>query len=230
MKKNKFTLIELLIVIAIIAILASMLLPALNKAKASASRIACASNLKQIGLGFHQYSNDYSEYIPPIAANAQGSFWDYWRYCIAPYIGISDSDYNSDNAKFNSKFLFCPASSDAARKVSLGMNQKLAYGLTNSPTNDYIRHPFKISKIPNATDKILASDGYYNSGDYDNYYSNLSAFGSAAQTVQVVWLHPASSANFVFIDGHVASQRLSARTPYGIAGSWRAAFIGLYKN
>ncbi len=69
-KEKGFTLIELLIVIAIIGILAGILLPALSRARESGRRTACASNLKQIGLGLIMYSNENAETFPVFHANA----------------------------------------------------------------------------------------------------------------------------------------------------------------
>ncbi len=82
--RKYFTLIELLIVIAIIAILAAMLLPALANAKAAAKRITCLNNLKQIGFGFASYINDNDGFILLQQNSSEPDVWTgfYWTNWI----------------------------------------------------------------------------------------------------------------------------------------------------
>src|SRR3546814_2657816 len=81
-RQKGFTLIELLVVIAIISILAAILFPVFARARENARRTSCQSNMKQLGLAFMQYTQDYDEWLP---LNTNANPWD---TCIAPYSGI----------------------------------------------------------------------------------------------------------------------------------------------
>src|SRR5690242_8264646 len=86
-----FTLVELLVVIGIIGLLLAILLPALNKARATASTIKCASNLRQMGMAFNMYSSEYKGLMPyptttfPDSGVGKGENY-LWYNCVDKYL------------------------------------------------------------------------------------------------------------------------------------------------
>jgi len=100
--RKGFTLIELLVVISIISIIASILLPVFSRARESARRASCLSNLKQIGLATMMYSQDFDEFLPMAGRPAKISN----RYNVYPW-PISLRPYIK-----NDQVLICPSDSD----------------------------------------------------------------------------------------------------------------------
>ena len=105
-----FTLIELLVVIAIIGILAGILLPVLSRARESARKTQCMSNIKQIGMGLIMYANENSELFPSDTAYAGAS-------PAMRGLNLLYDTYISDNRVFN-----CPSDTQVDAQSNAGMS------------------------------------------------------------------------------------------------------------
>lgn len=101
----RFTLIGLLVVIAIIAILAAMLLPALSRARDTALKVKCTANLKQIGLGVSMYANDNNNWLLPSVQKKNGENW-FWHWSIAEYLNLQKKDFT--DIYYTKTVLCCP--------------------------------------------------------------------------------------------------------------------------
>jgi len=187
---SAFTLLEVLIVIAIIAILAAMLMPALSAAREKARASVCMSNLKQIGMGLFMYVQDHNGYLPPYYAGPGKAWYDYGSnsYFARQYLGLSATSPKKGG------LLDCPS-------ATLGWaggyyeNAYMDYGI-NQHISEYSTL-CRLDKISNPSKKIAFCDAHrYHVGN-----SPILWPGSYWKD-RVNWDH-SGGANFLFCDGHV---------------------------
>jgi prepilin-type N-terminal cleavage/methylation domain-containing protein/prepilin-type processing-associated H-X9-DG protein len=200
-----FTLIELLVVIAIIAILASILFPVFGRARENARRASCQSNLKQIGLGILQYTQDYDERLPLSAdgntaapAGGLGALggWNYYTTFGATN-AVFDMSKSSLMPYLKSTQIFvCP--SDTKGKASGNSYAANACVFGTTATNGL--KPGKSLAAFDETAKwmLLGEEG----DPTDNDPSTDDAYYSLPSNNKLTARHLGGS-NLTFLDGHV---------------------------
>jgi prepilin-type N-terminal cleavage/methylation domain-containing protein/prepilin-type processing-associated H-X9-DG protein len=146
MKKSGFTLIELLVVISIIAILIAILLPALSRARESASMIACASKIRQVGMGVLSYAQQFNEYLPPDgcynrngkSSRGRDTWWPSLIYQYAtgksepqnPGGGYTDIYWGMQGAGFAGNIFCCPdAKPSIQARQEVHIESQVTYGM-----------------------------------------------------------------------------------------------------
>ena len=211
-KRTGFTLIELLVVIAIIAILAAILFPVFARARENARRASCQSNLKQLGLGIMQYTQDYDEKMPRSANSyatalpfpsdpAQSGATHLWWHMIFPYVKSTQVFIcPSSPATWNGGYY--PTSS-LGSYAGYGYNVNLASGLALAAIPQVAITPMigdTTYYLMNADPKCTTGTALKNGG--------CTSFASGDNTDALDPRHLESFA-IVFVDGHVKSQKIN---------------------
>jgi prepilin-type N-terminal cleavage/methylation domain-containing protein/prepilin-type processing-associated H-X9-DG protein len=206
-----FTLIELLVVIAIIGILAAILFPVFARARENARRSSCQSNLKQIGLGFTQYIQDYDEIMP---ATDRGTNLK-WMDTVQPYVRSYQVFACPSDTSAATPALGTTASSYAANGA--GWGETVGNGKYGPMSNMGTGLVVKVSAINAPATTLLAAD----SSNYriDTQWADSSGWGSIGPIVagsprklDVLSERHLETLNTLWCDGHVKAVKLDALT------------------
>jgi prepilin-type N-terminal cleavage/methylation domain-containing protein/prepilin-type processing-associated H-X9-DG protein len=210
--RRGFTLIELLVVIAIIAILAAILFPVFARAREKARQSSCQSNLKQIGLAWAMYAQDYDEKLPRGSGyTAAATVWansGEWFITCAPYIK-------------NTQIFNCPSS--PYTNFNSGGTTAGTYGV--GYTRNLWLNGNALATIPEAANVIAIVDGRNN---YCRWHcprhlagspTYVAGSGPDTSTTNYAWSYNRHNdgCNYLFLDGHVKWLKVMALTGTGPA-------------
>ncbi len=194
-----FTLIELLIVIGIIAILASLLLPAFARAKSKANAIQCLSQMRQIGFATLLYVDDSEGYLPRSSHSALAYGQLPWGYALVPYVlGRSFTRPDSRWTNLFSTLYHCPRDNRPSLDWSYGKSvyPELSAEETGGPTWP------RLAQIPKPAATVLFAEKA-GSSMADHLMANYWPNGGQPEVDRK--RHDLKS-NYLYADGHAVKQ------------------------
>ena len=197
-----FTLIELLVVIAIIAILAAILFPVFQRVRENARRTACLSNMKQLGLGVVQYTQDYDEKMPSVTDGNSGNNtlggWIYFTNFGTPNVKFDPTQGSVYSFTKSTGIYVCPDDSAAqSSHDSYAISSCVASGTAKpAGATNYVRPGKGLSSFDNSAGTLLFCEEASGSG---NASTNDAYLNYALDHVS---LRHSGGSNMAFIDGH----------------------------
>lgn len=218
--KSGFTLIELLVVIAIIALLAAILFPVFARARENARRSSCQNNMKQIGVGLAQYTQDYDETLPPMTwrgvatetrqDDATGADFTRttWRQFTQPYIK-------------SSQLWSCPSNPSKTTIADIAVNGGgvtfAAVPISYAAQKNYFLAA-TLANVQKPASKIMVMESAYNGTFLSSSQNDWTALWGTRG-----WSGHLGTANCLFGDGHVKTLRPSQMVkPFNMLGYGKA--------
>jgi len=207
MKKSRFTLLELLIVIAVISILFTLLLPALRKSREFARSSLCMNNTKQCGTGISFYSNDFNSYLTPYSMQGWGyptknNTWSAMLIDLGYIRGSLSGNRLIGPSVFRCSSYPTVSNGDFAGSYVCTYGYISSYDTASGETKSKF---VKAASISNPSSRVWLGDSYFRDaqqyllsggfGIYDYYESQL----------RCIHARHSGKANVWFLDGHAVT-------------------------
>lgn len=206
--RHGFSLLELLIVIAIMALLMALLLPAIQRVRTAADKMICGNNLKQIGIALHMFCNDHAGRFPATTHTLPFNVDQTWIYTLAPYLENVD------------KIRICPVDPRGAERLK---TKSTSYVLNEYFTVPGVDACLRLQHCRATSRSIIVFTGSDNRGlsSYSDHTHSRNWFTSPVNVYQRILTDIApdrfssgkhgdpvntrvsGGANYLFLDGHV---------------------------